>query len=765
MEWSQSLNGKWDLWYGVDTGCEIKSKAEALEKDYKQVSAQVPGNVELDLIKAGICKDPFFGDNVLGFEKYEHYAWLFEREFIPESEYKDREVTLVLKGINTFADIFINGEKAAKTDNMLITHEIDITEYIKWGQENRIAIFISSSMKKARNMDFPVALLGTGGSDEITRLRMPPHSFGWDIMPRLLSAGIWRDVEIKYSTKEKFTEIYLSTIKESNKKAELRLAYRFKSDAVSLPEYEVLIEGRCGDSSFSKTMKTHFISNSLKIEVDDAKLWWPRGYGKAELYDVAVKLIRDGKLCDERKFRFGIRTAAIDASFDEKQKFCVMVNGEKIFIHGSNWVPLSALHSQDEERLSQAMELATGCGCNLLRCWGGNVYESDAFYDMCDELGILVWQDFAMACTIQPQDSGFEQIIYDEASSVIRRLRNHPSILLWAGDNEVDIIYVRRYTQTHSIYNRITREVLPRACAAHDPMRYYLPSSPYLKEGSEETNIPEQHLWGPRDDFKSDFYRLNTANFASEIGYHGCPAVSSLKKFISQDELWPRNNSRQWLVHNSDNPRYIRGYDRNELMEKQVAIRFGDMPEKLEDFAFASQISQAEAKKFFIEQFRMKKWDKTGIIWWNVLDGWPQISDAVVDFYFSKKLAYYFIARSQYQVQLMMDEYRAWGHDVWCVNDTLEPKTAECEIYDGETKEVFLKETVEIPRNGRAKAGNIKANPSQKRLYILAWTVDGETYCSHYTAGQVPFCIEKYREWIKIISELPPEFSAQDCWM
>ena len=220
--------------------------------------------------------------------------------------------------------------------------------------------------------------------------------------------------------------------------------------------------------------------------------------------------------------------------------------------------------------MDQAIGLASGCGCNALRCWGGNVYESERFYDLCDEKGLLVWQDFTMACSGQPSDDAFAHIIEEEATAVVKARRNHACILLWAGDNEVDAVVYKNYPKGFARYNRVTREVLPRVVAAHDPMRFYLPSSPYMPaEYDHAMQGPEQHLWGPRDDFKGDFYRLNTALFASEIGYHGCPSADSLRKFITADELWPFAGSRQWLVHNSERPLYKRGYDRNELMAKQ----------------------------------------------------------------------------------------------------------------------------------------------------------------------------------------------------
>ncbi|MEA4890131.1 MAG: glycoside hydrolase family 2 TIM barrel-domain containing protein [Clostridiaceae bacterium] len=765
MDTRETLNGRWELYYGEDDGRRYSSGGVAAEAGYRHIAASVPGNVELDLMAAGLEPDPFLGENVLLYEQYEYNNWLFERTFRPDPEQKGRRPVLVLHGVNTFAAVYLNGVCLGETDNMLIAHEFDLTASLLWDQENTLAVFIRSAMNEARRYDYPAAFHGSEQSDEITRLRMPPHSFGWDIMPRLLSAGLWRDVEIQYHDAERLKDLYLCTRNIQPGQADLSFSYTFESSCPRLPIYRITLEGRCGGSTFSAEQETHFISNHMNIRVDRPMLWWPRGYGEPYLYQVEVSLWQGDRLCDRRSFRFGIRTATVDACFEltQKQRFTVLVNNEPIFIRGSNWVPLSALHSLDLSRVDRAIDLVCGCGCNALRCWGGNVYESDRFYDLCDEKGLLVWQDFAMACSGQPSDDAFARAIEQEATFIIKRLRNHCCLLLWAGDNEIDACVYQQFPKGIARYSRTTREVLPRVIAAHDPMRFYLPSSPYMPEDYDcDAQGPEQHLWGPRDDFKGDFYRLNQALFASEIGYHGCPEKKSLQRFISPDELWPNAGSRQWLVHNSEKPLYRRGYNRNELMAKQAAILFGAAPEKLEDFVLASQISQAEAKKFFIEQFRMQKGRKSGLIWWNVLDGWPQISDAVVDYYFTPKLAYSIIMRSQQDVQLMIGEYRSWAYPIVAVNDTMRPVAGQYRVYRADNGQTAAEGSFSLTANGRADLAELKANPSVQELYILEWRFDGQIKTNHYLAGRAPFKLQDFRRWLPMIAALPPTFYLPD---
>jgi beta-mannosidase len=756
-----SLDGTWTLYYGEDDGTVPCDGAAARAAGYACISAEVPGNVELDLFRAGLAPDPLLFDHVLDFERYESYNWVFERTFRPDPGQADRQAVLILQGVNTFAAVWLNGICLGEADNMLIPHAFAVGGALKWQAVNVLTVAIRSSMNQARRMDYSAAVRGSEHCDEMTRLRMPPHCFGWDIMPRLLSAGLWRPVELVYQSGERLDDLYFYTHHLTDNQARLACVYTVQSDQVRLPLYRVQVEGRCGEHTFLADQTTHFISNSFMFTVDQPQLWWPRGYGEPNLYAITVTLWRDDQLLDRRELSFGIRTADVDMCFDldRPQRFQVLINGRPIFVRGSNWVPLSALHSLDVGRVEQAIELASACGCNALRCWGGNVYESERFYDLCDRRGLLVWQDFAMACSGQPSDDAFARVIEREATWVVKTLRNHACLLLWAGDNEVDAVVYARYPRGYARHNRITREVLPRIIAAHDPMRAYLPSSPYMPETYEQARQgPEQHLWGPRDDFKGDFYRLNTALFASEIGYHGCPEADSLRQFIAPEQLWPFAGSRHWLIHNTEHPRYRRGYDRNELMAKQTAILFGAAPQDLADFIFASQASQAEAMKFFIEQFRMQKGHKTGLIWWNIQDGWPQISDAVVDYFGRAKLAWHIISRSQRDVQLMIGEYQAWRHRLIAVNDTFRPTSGTYRVWRGDTGATVAEGSFDLPADGTAELASFAVNPAEQALYLIEWQIGQDVFANHYVAGRYPYRLADFRCWMAQVAALSPRF-------
>ena len=475
---------------------------------------------------------------------------------------------------------------------------------------------------------------------------------------------------------------------------------------------------------------------------------------------MTVALEKDGKILDSKDLRIGIRTVKLvrtgTTDIFMNGDFHFEINNKRVFVLGTNWVPADAYHSRDAARIPRMMDLLADIGCNAVRCWGGNVYEDQRFYDACDEMGIMVWQDFAMACAVYPADEDFCRVIRNEATQVIRALRQHPSIILWAGDNECDALLpeiggiVRNPNR-----NRVTRETLPDTVAFEDPARPYLPSSPYIDEDAYKLPsafLPENHLWGPRDYYKSDFYKSSLCAFASEMGYHGCPSADSMKKFLSPQALWPWQDNDEWKIHASSPE--IDGYGpyiyRIELMAKQIKELFGDIPDTLDDFVLASQISQAEAKKFFIELFRSGQPKRSGIIWWNLIDGWPQFSDAVVDYYFVKKLAYHYIKQSQAPLLLTFTEPRDWRLRLAAINNSGTTLNFVYSVKDYDTGETLLSGPGICDDAQVAELGSLPYSQGEKKFYIIEWECEEEhSGKNHYLAGNPPFDLKRYSAFLK----------------
>ena len=731
-----SLCGEWSL----------KGREENTTGDLIALTASVPGCVQLDLSREGyLPADLYMGENITEAEKYESYEWWYEKTFDAPSERKN--VYLVFEGVDCIAEYYLNGVKFGESENMLIAHEFRVDEYLKDG-ENLLTVHIKSAMARANARDYPLRLMTSIDIDGCY-IRKAPHSFGWDIMPRAVTAGLWREVRLEVRDEIYFSQIYIADFWGAK-----QLFYQLSTDAASLDGVEIELVGSCGDSTVYLRESCKLRFGKCKLRIDNPKLWFPYGYGDPNVYDCKARIYKDDELIHESDLSFGIRDVKLERrdpeGYDEGQ-FRFLVNGVEIMCKGSNWVPLDAFHCRDAERYDEALKLVKDIGCNILRMWGGNVYEDHKFFDFCDRNGIMVWQDFAMACAQYPETDSFKRAIQDEVSAVIRKLRLHPSIILWSGDNEVDACF-EMYDPNQ---NKITREWIAACVRDNDIDRPYLPSSPYISPKMYEAGfrsqvpgsiIPEEHTWGPRDYYKSDYYKNNTAHFISEAGYHGCPSLESIKRFITPERVWPYHNNPEWILHSSNQ----NGDDsRVMLMEKQVIQLFGEVPTDPEDYILASQISQAEAKKYFIERMRIGRPHKTGIIWWNLLDGWPQMSDAVVDYYFTKKLAYGYIKRSQAPFTIAIDEISSWELKVYACNDTLTKKSGVFTVKDAESGEILHSSGFEAKENASTPIARIPTYYSEKKMLIIEWDIEGERGFNHYLCGYPPHSLEFYKKMIK----------------
>jgi len=735
-----SLNGTWSL----------RGKPEA-DEGAKPLTlcATVPGCVPLDLSEAGyLPKDLYMGENILKAEAFECYEWWYERTFRAPEEKEN--VYLVFEGVDCLAEYYLNGQRIGESANALIAHEFRVDGLLADG-DNTLTVHLRSATRAAEREDYPVRLLHSIDIDGCF-LRRAPHSFGWDIMPRAVTAGLWREVRLEVRDAICFSQAFFRTGVE-----EKTFYYTLATDKEALDGVEIELVGACGSSHFSVRRPCRRRFGCFPFTVEEQRLWMPYGYGDANVYDGTARIYERGTLVHEQPFSFGIRDVTLDRrdpEGEDKGQFRFLINGVEIMCKGSNWVPLDAFHSRDAERYGRALALVRDIGCNTLRMWGGNVYEDHAFFDFCDRNGIMVWQDFAMACAQYPETDAFKACIQEEVTAIIRKLRTHPSIVVWAGDNEVDACFPM-YDPNE---NLITRHWIPVCVRDNDVGRPYLPSSPYISErmflkGQRSqvpgSRLPEEHTWGPRDYFKSDFYKNNTAHFISEAGYHGCPSLDSIKKFITPERVWPYHNNPEWILHSSDQ----KGCDsRVMLMEKQVRQLFGDVPTVPEDYILASQISQAEAKKYFIERMRIARPEKTGILWWNLLDGWPQMSDAVVDYYFEKKLAYGYIKRAQAPFAVIAGDIEAWCLPVYACNDTLTEKHGHLTVTDAVSGEVLYDADFTAAPNATTPLAKLPTYYSEQKMLLLSWEADGERGFNHYLCGYPPFSFDFYKAMIKKLS-------------
>ena len=764
---SISLNGSWKLSYGQFDKNAPQDPIGLKKANWPVIQATVPGNVELDLQSAGIIKNPETGNHIYDLRKYEAYQWWYSKTFeTPKINLGERTI-LVFEGLDCYGKIWVNNELVGTTDNMLIDHRFDITDLLKPEGNNSIDLCINPAIIESQKYINGVISTRTFQSAENLYTRKAPHMYGWDIMPRLITAGLWRGVSLEVKKTTRIEQVYWMTndVNLDQKRAQLILDWQVSSDYPTIDGLTMEVSLKKGDKSiYQNSVPMYSFCSRQRISLENVEYWWPRGYGDAVLYDATIRILDNKKrVLDEKKQKLGIRTAELvytDVTTPENPgEFVFKINGEKIFVKGTNWVPLDAFHSRDKNHLTEAMRMIKDLNCNLIRCWGGNVYEDHDFFDLCDENGIMVWQDFAMACTAYPQDNEFAERIRKEAINVVLKLRNHSSLVLWSGNNENDQslewIFKKHINPEMEI---ISRKVLPGVIWEYDPIRTYLPSSPYCSEkyfsmGRDGNLLPEVHLWGPRGYYKAPFYTTSKAHFVSEIGYHGCPNRSSLEKMFDPEFVYPWIKDGTW--NDEWQTKAVRSHpdskdmnNRNNLMINQVKAVFGECPKDLDQFIFASQVVQAEAMKFFIELWRMEKFRKTGIIWWNLRDGWPIISDAVVDYYNSKKLAYYYIRQVQHNACVMVGDPKDGNYPVVAVNDTREKKSGTVIIRDADSGTIKFSGSFEIPVNGKTVIGYMPEMTGQSML-LVEYTIGNEKYTNHYLAGKVPFKLEDYQRWYK----------------
>ena len=761
------LDGAWRLFIEEHKKCaDVMGKLTTLSAlqstDFYQTEGTVPGNFELDLVRDGVLPDPFLGENPLILQKYENrHLWYATTFTSPATDGEDWY--LRFDGIDTVADIYLNGEKLGSAANMLIAHEFPVT--LREG-ENELIVHITPAMIAARDI-----YLGAGINAHqyynaaALGIRKAAHSYGWDIFPRIISGGIWKSVSLICKPENRIDELMLSTARlESNGNALLHTHYVITASEDLIQRYSLHVHGECRDRSFDLCQNLWHTEETRYFTAEQPYLWWPQGMGDADLYHVTATLLLDGEPVDSRELEIGIRTAKLERTdmLDEhgNGEFCFLVNGQKMFARGTNWVPLDSFHSRDTAQLPKAMKLLAEGNINMVRVWGGGVYESDEFYSFCDAHGITVWQDFMMGCASYPQDKDFCDKLRVEAEQVVIRLRNHPCIFMWSGDNEGDQFMGGGRMPSDPNEYAPTRTVLPDVLRRTDPTRSYLPSSPYMSPAAAKLGwhnqgktLPERHLWGGDRYYKDPFFSSPVCHFVSETGQHGCPSPSSIRKFINEDKLWPWQDNTEWQVHYAcmETTKGATYSERIHRITGTVNRLFGFVPDNLDTFALASQITQAEGLKFFMERARSLKFEKmTGMLIWNLLDGWPQFSDAVVDYYGTPKLAYYALARSQEPVALLFREPKNGALELLCANDTLSAVSYTYRVTDVTNGCVVATGENTTAANVTAGVCSIPYKGDDTVVYLIEWTLGDKTYRNHYVSGKIPHSydavLEGYRK-------------------
>ena len=770
---SVPLNGKWRLDYfpQPDDGAV---RALPVEVPFRTVEATVPGNCELDLVNAGVLPPPEIGLNVLKLRPYEGYQWLYTKTFVKPPFAAGQRVMLVFEGIDTLADVFLNGQKIGETANMLIPYAFNVTKRLKDG-ENTVQVLIRSVMCEAQHQT--LGELGWSMGDALADaepFRKAGHMGGWDIFPRAFVSGLWRDVYMKVQDPVRIdqTAWIVKSLQVAGKRVNLQVTCRVQAPFRYIGNAQIRYAISCGGKTLAeRTCRLDTYHNIVNDwDVRGFEPWWPKGMGEPALYDAAIEIAGDdGTLLARHSEKIGFRTIELvrDDVYgpDRPGQFLFRVNGEPCYIRGSNWVPLDAFHGRDGQFMQSTLEMFDDLNCNMVRVWGGGVYEPDSFFDFCDAHGIMVWQDFMTGCSVFPQSDAYAKATEEEVRTVVLKYRNRASLALWSGNNENDCAFrwkLGRRLGRDPNKDRNSRMTIPNVLYEFDVTRPYLPSSPYESPDvvAGKAKPSEMHLWGARAYYKTPFYTNSPCWFASEMGYHGMPNRALLERMMTKGCVYPWKGAParfekdhlklewndEWQLKAS-NPLLRRDNSlarRNNLMTNQIRIMFGGVDTDLDTFIAQSQFVQAEAMKTFCELFRSRKFTRfNGLIWWNVRDGWPQLSDAVVDYYGGKKLAYYALKDAQRDVlALLLDD-----HSACVVNDLMRPVKGHATYRDKATGQVLLDRDYEVSSNAAIQIGTVPF--SGQGLIEISYTADGETHRSHFLYGEPPFKWAEVQAWTK----------------
>ena len=649
----------------------------------RELAAQVPGCIHTDLLAAGLIAEPYRDRNELGLQWIGYADWQYACRFRPQAGLLDcGKVELVCEGLDTVAALTLNGQPIGEAANMHHPHRFDVAGVLRGG-ENVLAVTFRSAIQYAGEMQRQLGPRPHVERHPFNFIRKMACNFGWDWAPTLVTAGIWRPIYLAG-----WSGMRIGSVRPLVRRADADRAVVDVCVDLALGGGPVArgtyASARLAGPDGREVSDSTVIADGdglavVRLDVPEPRLWFPRGRGEQALYALRVEVAAPGPAghdaLDAWAGRIGLRTVRHDTAGDEiGSKFTIEVNGQPIFCKGANWVPDDCFPSRvDAGRYRRRLEQAAGANVNMLRVWGGGIYESDAFYDACDELGILVWQDFLFACAAYPEEQPLRDAVETEARYQVARLSCHPSLVLWNGCNENVWGYLdwgwKGALDGRTWGGGYYLDLLPKIVAELDPTRPYWPASPY--SGSMDIHPLDdrhgnQHLWDAWKHAGHWAYRDHCPRFASEFGYQGPPTYATLRAAIPPDQLHLGSES---LEHHQKFP------GGNEKLSVRMAEQFR-VPADIDDWLYLAQVVQARGVTCGVEWFRSRQPTCMGTLYWQFNDCWPVTSWSAVDGCGRRKPLWY-ATRRFYADRLLTIQPEGGGLAVFAVNDGDEPWQGE----------------------------------------------------------------------------------------
>lgn len=647
-----TLNGTWQLSAG--------------HRSLESVDMQIPGTVLSGLLAAGKIKDPFYRTNEDATRALFWKDYVFTRTFdVDEELLAQQHIVLVCEGLDTLAEISINGTFLAKTDNMHRTWKFQAKKLLHPGK-NEIQIVFRSVLRFIEDYPYEahkkINYIPCGSMKGNQLLRKAHSMFGWDWGPQTIDAGIFRDIYLQGYSHARIEDIRIHQQHAKNVSVQTSITL-----SESVPGQKLCVE--LSEDGADKPLQTKLCKTNadgvaaVDFVIENSKLWWPNDYGDQPLYIVRTTLLdEDGTSLESITRRIGLRTLTISQEKDEwGNEFAFCVNGVKIFTRGGNYIPDDCLYTRiTEKKLDYILESCRRAHFNCVRVWGGGYYPSDAFYDLCDEKGLIVWQDLMYACNVYDVTDAFAENCRQETYDNVRRLRHHASLGLWCGNNEIESAwdhwgdFQKETPYLRADYIRLFEEVLPKAVQEADGETFYWHSSPSSGgcfDNPDDANRGDTHYWDvwhgqkPFTDYRKYFFR-----FCSEFGFQSFPCAKTVNSFTLEDD---RNIFS----------RVMESHQKNDAANGKMLYYLSEnlrYPKDLTHLLYASQVLQGMAIKYGVDHWRRNRGRCMGTLYWQINDDWPAPSWSSID-YFGRWKALHYMAQKFYAphaVSMTLEDHR-----------------------------------------------------------------------------------------------------------
>ena len=658
--------------------------------------ARVPGCVHTDLMRNGLIPDPFFGTNEQELQWIGEKDWIYQTTFdLPADFLKQANVELVFRGLDTYASVALNGSPVLTANNMFREWRIPCKPLLKEKGNALIVRFrnvFAETLPQYQSAPYRLHAFGTNDQADVKLAmysRKAQFHYGWDWGPRLITCGIWRPVLVEAWSSLRVKSVFVQQRNVSAAGADVVSVLEVLSDAPQRARISVTMD------SIQLNLEAHPLQKGLnrivvKGHLDKPALWWTNGLGSQPLYHYRARVeAAGGKAVDEYSTKIGVRSLEIVRDKDASgTSLYVRLNGVPVFMKGANYVPLDNFQNRvTQERYEYTLRSAVGAHLNMLRVWGGGIFEEDTFYDLCDQHGILLWHDMQFACATYPADEAFLQNVRQEIIENVTRLRNHASIALYCGNNENEVCWHHTWKQLCSpeIQARHEQEIrtlyyetVGQAVREADPTRYYHPTSP----NAGFNNIPygegDIHYWGVwhgKEPFEK--YLENIARFVSEYGFQSYPELSTVKKFTDPKDR--ELHSAAMLSHQRCMADERRDKEYGNRLIQSYMDQWYHRPKDFESYLYVSQVMQADGVRLAMEAHRRAMPYCMGSLYWQINDCWPVASWSSID-YFGRWKALHYTARRTFAPVIISPVVKKDETLFYIVSDRLEPIAATLEI-------------------------------------------------------------------------------------